>query len=97
MAAYGIIGAAGIIGNCFWTFVLMSVFALIGVTSCIIFLKAGYHWALGLLMLVPLVNLGMLCFLAFNPWPIHHEIHKLRYAKMPPPPEELPREHFRTL
>ncbi len=34
-----------------------------------IFSKAGYHGALSLLMLVPLVNLGMIFFLAFAQWP----------------------------
>ena len=34
-----------------------------------IFSKAGYHGALSLLMLIPLVNLVMLFFLAFAQWP----------------------------
>ena len=34
-----------------------------------IFKKAGYSRWLSLLMLIPLVNLGLLYFLAFAPWP----------------------------
>lgn len=34
-----------------------------------IFKKAGYHGALGLLMIVPVVNLVMILFLAFAKWP----------------------------
>jgi hypothetical protein len=36
-----------------------------------IFKKAGYHPALSLLILVPLVNVILVYFLAFAPWPIH--------------------------
>lgn len=34
-----------------------------------IFKKAGYSQWLGLLMVVPLVNLALLYFLAFSDWP----------------------------
>lgn len=34
-----------------------------------IFLKAGYSKWLGLLMVVPIVNIVMLYFLAFSTWP----------------------------
>jgi len=34
-----------------------------------IFGKAGFPPALSLLMLVPLVNIGLLYFFAFSPWP----------------------------
>ncbi len=36
-----------------------------------IFKKAGYHGALGLLMVIPLLNLVMILFLAFADWPSH--------------------------
>lgn len=32
--------------------------------------RIGYHGALGLLVLIPLVNLGFFYFLAFSQWPI---------------------------
>ena len=36
-----------------------------------IFKKAGYHPALGLLILIPFLNVILVYFLAFAPWPIH--------------------------
>lgn len=33
--------------------------------------KIGYHGALSLLVLIPLVNLGLFYYLAFSQWPIH--------------------------
>ena len=36
---------------------------------CKIFSKAGYHWAFGLLTLVPVINMCMPFFLAFADWP----------------------------
>ena len=45
---------------------------------CKIFSKAGYCWALGLLMLVPIVNIVMLFVLAFADWPIQKEIRLLK-------------------
>jgi hypothetical protein len=49
-----------------------------------IFAKAGHRGALGLLMLVPFVNLVMLCVLAFGKWPIQRQMnHMLRLL----PPE----------
>jgi uncharacterized membrane protein len=45
---------------------------------CKIFAKAGYCWALGLLMLVPIVNIIMLCVLAMGDWPVLRELRQLR-------------------
>ena len=45
---------------------------------CKIFSKAGYCWALGLLMLVPIANIIMVFVLAFADWPI---LQKLRVLK----------------
>ena len=45
---------------------------------CKIFSKAGYNWALGLLMLVPIANIIMLFVLAFAEWPIERELRSLR-------------------
>ncbi len=44
-----------------------------------IFEKAGYSGALGLLLLIPLINIIMLCVLAFNTWPIENKLSKLRH------------------
>ena len=62
-------------------------FALTIVIWCKIFSKAGYSWALGLLMLVPIANLVMMLVLAFSDWPIHKE---LRLLKQPRPPAQVP-------
>ncbi len=48
-----------------------------------IFGKAGWPGALGLLMIVPLVNIVLLLILAFAEWPIERE---LRYVRAQPPP-----------
>ncbi len=54
-----------------------------------IFAKAGYPGALALLMLVPLVNLGLLCVLAFAEWPIQRELAQLRRTAGSPPTPQL--------
>jgi len=43
-----------------------------------IFSRAGHPGAMALLMLVPLVNLGMLIYLAFGDWPVLRELAWLR-------------------
>ena len=48
-----------------------------------IFSKAGYSGPLALLMFVPLVNLVLLCVLAFGEWPVHRKLNHIR--KMLPP------------
>jgi UPF0716 family protein affecting phage T7 exclusion len=45
---------------------------------CKVFSKAGYSWALGLLMLVPIANIIMAFFLAFADWPVCKELRKLK-------------------
>jgi hypothetical protein len=45
---------------------------------CKIFSKAGYHWTLGLLTLVPIVNGFLPFFLAFADWPAQKELRELR-------------------
>ncbi len=45
---------------------------------CMIFSKAGYHWALGLLTLVPIACVIMPFVLAFGKWPIKAELKLLR-------------------
>jgi len=45
---------------------------------CKIFSKAGYCWALGLLMLVPIANIVMAFVLAFADWPIQKELRLLK-------------------
>ena len=45
---------------------------------CKIFSKAGYSWALGLLMIVPFGNIIIPLILAFGDWPIHQELRRLK-------------------
>ena len=56
----------------------LAVLVIKAVVSCKIFSKAGYHWALGLLMLVPVACTIMPFILAFGKWPILKEIDQLR-------------------
>ncbi len=48
---------------------------------CRIFARTGRHGALGLLMLVPGLNLLMFLFLAFGRWPAQTELRLLRRAQ----------------
>jgi hypothetical protein len=50
---------------------------------CKIFAKAGYHWALGLLLLLPVVSLVALLYLAFADWPVQRELRQLRQIAGP--------------
>ena len=48
----------------------IAVFAVLFVwPTCRIVGKAGFHPLLGLLVLVPVANIGLLLFLAFAEWP----------------------------
>jgi len=58
--------------------VLTAVVIIKAVLFCRIFSKAGYHWALGLLMLVPIACIVMLFVLAFGKWPIYKELQQFR-------------------
>jgi uncharacterized membrane protein YhaH (DUF805 family) len=62
----------------FLLIVLLALLVVTAVVYCKIFHKAGYHWALGLLMLVPIACLIMPFVLAFGHWPILKELEKLR-------------------
>lgn len=67
-------------------------FALVGLivtllmvwAFCRIFWKAGYCWALGLLMLVPIANVIMPFILAFGDWPIQKELRVLQQQSNTP-------------
>ena len=74
------------LGGCFMLAIWLAVVVLTAVLFCKIFSKAGYHWALGLIMLIPIGNLVMLCVLAFGQWPIHRELDALRTQTATPPP-----------
>lgn len=65
-------------------FLLMGVGSLIpAIFACLIFAKAGYHWALGLLVLIPLANLIMLVYFALDRWPVLRELEQLKSRQGP--------------
>lgn len=48
------------------------------VAFCKMAAKAGYHWALGLLILVPFGKFILPLFLGFADWPVLRELRQLR-------------------
>ena len=84
-----------LLGGCIGLVIWLAIIILTALIFCKIFSKAGYHWALGLIMLIPIGNLVMLLVLAFGQWPIHRELEALRRSQMTPPPEGQPHESFR--
>jgi apolipoprotein N-acyltransferase len=76
---------APLIGGCFVFFLVLVISLLVALIHCKIFSKAGYPWALGLLMLIPIANIVMLLVLAFGDWPIHKEMRLLRERQSGPP------------
>ncbi len=78
--------------------VIIAIFAIFGILLalivviikvlifCKIFSKAGYCWALGLLMLVPIANVIMPLVLAFTDWPIQKELRLLKQQQEKPGP-----------
>ena len=70
--------AIALLMSMFMIFIFLVVTALMVFAYCKIFSKAGYSWALGLLMLVPIANIIMPFVLAFGDWPILKEIRRLR-------------------
>jgi hypothetical protein len=75
-----------IVGGCIGLVIWLAMIVLYTLIFCKIFSKAGYGWALGLIMLVPIGNLVMLCVLAFGQWPIHRELDALKTQTTTPPP-----------
>ena len=51
--------------------------------ACIIFSKAGYHWAMGLLVLLPIANLIVMIYFAFDRWPVLRELDLLKTNQHP--------------
>jgi len=65
-------------------FVALIVAAIKVLIFCKIFSKAGYCWALGLLILVPIANIIAAFFLAFADWPIRKELRRLQQCQEKP-------------
>ena len=81
---------AGGIGIIVFAFFMLLMVALSIVIWWKIFSKAGYSGAMGLLMVIPLVNFIMMLVLAFGKWPIHRELEYLKQAQGSPPPAPKP-------
>jgi len=62
----------------FAAFTVLVIVAVKLLICCKIFAKAGYSWAFGLLMLIPIVNIIMAFFLAFADWPVQKELRSLK-------------------
>lgn len=64
--------------------VLLALFAITLIVLAIafyrMFQKAGMAGALGLLMLVPVVNLGVALYLAFAEWPVLSELSRVKLS-----------------
>jgi hypothetical protein len=62
--------------------VILALFAITLIVLAIafyrLFQKAGFAGALGLLMLVPVVNLGVALYLAFAEWPVLAELTRVK-------------------
>jgi hypothetical protein len=52
--------------------------AVRAIIYCMIFHKAGFPWALGLLTLIPIACLVMQFILALSDWPIQKELRQLK-------------------
>ena len=68
----------------FGIFLTLIVVIITTLIFCKIFSKAGYCWALGLLMLVPIANIIMPFVLAFGDWPIRKELRLLKQQQEKP-------------
>jgi hypothetical protein len=62
----------------FCVFLGLIALAIKALIFCKIFYKAGYSWALGLLILVPIANIIIAFYLAFADWPVQKEVRQLR-------------------
>ncbi|MFA5252372.1 MAG: hypothetical protein WC454_07295 [Phycisphaerae bacterium] len=61
-----------------FAFIFLVILAVKLLICCRIFANAGYSWALGLLMLIPIVNIIMAFYLAFSDWPVNKELRSLK-------------------
>ncbi|MCC6416153.1 MAG: hypothetical protein IT582_09615 [Opitutaceae bacterium] len=48
--------------------------------GCTLISRTGYPWWLGLLMVVPLANVGLMLFLLLRSWPVEEELAERRLA-----------------
>ena len=67
-------GPAELILILFMAFIVLGFTAVKVFSFCRIFSKAGYSWAFGLLMLLPISELVIPLILAFMDWPVCKEL-----------------------
>lgn len=82
---HGVCAAPGIM-VVFVLFFMLVGLIVTGLTAwayCRIFSKAGFSWALGLLMLVPIANIVLPFVLAFCEWPVHRDLRGLPQQTSP--------------
>jgi hypothetical protein len=66
------------IGGCVILFIALLFTVLQVVVFCKIYSRAGYSWAMGFLMLIPVVNFIMMLVLAFSEWPIQRQLRQFQ-------------------
>jgi hypothetical protein len=59
----------------------LAVTALTVFSFCRIFSKAGYSWAFGLLLLIPVANIVVPLVLALSDWPIEKQLRQARHQQ----------------
>jgi hypothetical protein len=87
-------GAFGFVpGGPIASMVILGIFVATLIVLAIVFFKlfqkAGFSGALGLLMLIPVVNLGVALYLAFAEWPVLAELARVKLlaaSKVPAAP-----------
>lgn len=68
----------GIVLILIYVVIMLGMLAFTALIFWKIFAKTGYGGPMGLLMLIPVVNVIMFCVLAFGTWPIERELQQLR-------------------
>ncbi len=58
--------------------VVIALLGLMAVAFYLIFKKAGYNGLLGLLMAIPVVNVGLMLWFAFTEWPLLKQLREAR-------------------
>ncbi len=82
MVRHGFIrGPAEIILILFITCIVLTFTAIKVFSFCRIFSKAGYSWAFGLLMLLPMSELVIPLILAFMDWPVCKELRLFKQGQ----------------
>lgn len=71
------------------TLVLVVTLVVLAIVFWKLFQRTGKSGALGLLMLIPVVNLGVMLWFAFSEWSIDAELQRLKALFATRPPSEV--------